>query len=772
MIKSKRLLMCLSSASMFAICSGAAQAQTAPDTGPAAETVPAPVPAADDTGDIVVTAQKRSELASRVGITLAVVSPDAITSRNITAAEDLSRLVPGLEISSANGPGTQPSIYLRGVGLNDFNFNNSGPIAVYTDETYKSSFVGQSVFMYDIQRVEVLKGPQGTLFGRNATGGALRIISNRPTSELSAAGTAQYSSFGTTQFEAMANIPLADTVRLRVSGIKADSAGFITNNFDGSHVRGYDFASGRVLLSADLTSNLNILLTAQFDKYEGRGSGFTFQGTTDPTTGANCPNAAILAGSCTNYFGYGGEPGFYENSTDHQQYLNRNVETYSAVIGWNLGAVDLTSVTSYENAELAMREDTDASPLRLLEVDQSVNSHTFEQEVRLSYNQDGLKGTLGAFYLDEKLNQDQTADLFPNLRPTAEAIDPAAYPGGFDPAGSATGFPIFFARVANQQTTEAWAIFGQGQYSLSSTFRLIAGLRYNSERRNFRTNTSFVEPTFDVPVFDIPLAVSNNNVSFKIGAEWDAGRDVLTYATISTGQKSGGFNGGFLFDPAQVVPYGPETITAYEAGLKANIRAANIHFNAAAFYYDYSDIQVFTFVNSGLVPITLLTNAADARIWGLEAELAWRPTSNWSVSGSATYLNSMFKRFTTAATGGDDYTGNRLALTPEFSATMRIDYQHPIGSGFVGKAYIAGNYKSQVFFEPSNSTVYSQSGYALLDGGLSFGPSDNSWSLSIFGTNLLKRKYLSYALDFSSFGYNTHTAGEPRVLGVRLNANF
>ena len=308
---------------------------------------------------------------------------------------------------------------------------------------------------------------------------------------------------------------------------------------------------------------------------------------------------------------------------------------------------------------------------------------------------------------------------------------------------------------------------------LSSTFRLIAGLRYNSERRNFRTNTSFVEPTFDVPVFDIPLAVSNNNVSFKIGAEWDAGRDVLTYATMSTGQKSGGFNGGFLFDPAQVVPYGPETITAYEAGLKANIRAANIHFNAAAFYYDYSDIQVFTFVNSGLVPITPAHQCGRCPDMGtgggIGLETHIQLVSEWIGHLSQFHVQALHKPRQQAAT---IYTGNRLALTPEFSATMRIDYQHPIGSGFVGKAYIAGNYKSQVFFEPSNSTVYSQSGYALLDGGLSFGPSDNSWSLSIFGTNLLKRKYLSYALDFSSFGYNTHTAGEPRVLGVRLNANF
>lgn len=762
MKKHNRAMIGLMSASLIAICSGTAQAQTAPATEQESE----------DNGEIVVTAQKRTELAGRIGISLAVVSPDSLTTRNITVAEDLSKVVPGLEISSANGPGTQPSIYLRGVELNDFNFNNSGPIAVYADETYKSSFVGQSVFMYDIQRVEVLKGPQGTLFGRNATGGALRIISNKPTSVLSAAGSAQYSSFGTTQFEAMGNVPLGDKVQLRVSGIKADSDGFITNNFDGSHVRGYDFSSGRILLNADLASNLNVLLSAQFDKYKGKGSGFSFQGTTDPNTSANCTNAAILAGACTNYFGYGGEDGFYENSTDLQQYLNRNVETYSAVIGWNFGAFDITSVTSYEEAALAMREDTDSSPLRLLEVDQSVESQTFEQELRLSYDGDGLKGTLGAFYLDESLDQDQTANLFPMLRPDVEAIDPVAYPGGFDPVGSAIGFPVFFARVSNQQTTEAWAIFGQGQYSLSSTFRLIGGLRYNSEQRDFRTKTAFVEPTFEVPIFDIPLAVKNDNISFKIGAEWDAGKDVLTYATISTGQKSGGFNGGFLFDAAQVVPYGPEKITAFEAGLKANLRSANIHFNAAAFYYDYKDIQVFTFVNSGQVPISLLTNAADARIWGLEADLVWRPTSRWTVSGAATYLNSKFNRFTTAATSGGDYTGNRLALTPQFTATMRIDYEHPIGNDFVGKAYVAGNYKSKVFFEPSNNELYSQSGYALLDGGLSFGPLDDTWSISVFGTNLLKRKYLTYALDFSSFGFNTRTSGEPRVVGVRVNFKF
>lgn len=759
----------------FAVAAGAGVSLVAVPVVPAhSQTAAVSAPALTDAADeIVVTAQKRVQSASSVGISLAVIGGDNLRERTLLDVTKLANMVPGLVAPENAGPGSPPLIFLRGVGLNDFNTNNTGPIAIYQDEVYKGSSTGGSFLPYDQERIEVLKGPQGTLFGRNATGGAIRFISRKPSDKLEFSGIASYASFNTARLELVANLPINDRLQLRLSGITTTSDGWVRNRLDpDQNQRGYGLGSWRAQLAFDATDNLDILLTGQGDYSHSTGIGQQPRGTRSPTDSSMvCADADIIARKCANFLGYVREPGRYAVATDGPTFTNRDAYTVSGVINWHLGDFTLTSVSSYETVDFLRNDDADGSPDPLVQVTIGQKSETFTQEGRLAYDVDRFKGTIGVFYLDETIDQDQSADIFRAFRPAIEAVDPMLYPGGFDPSGSAIGVPAFLGRFVNRQTTQAISVFGQGQYDLTDTLDIIGGLRYSSEKRRFLTTATFVEPTFIAPFYSLPLKVDNDNLSFKVGVEWKPAPDRLLYATISSGYKSGGFNGGFVFDPRAAVPYAPETLIAYEIGAKNYFRDAKLRLNVAAFYYDYSDIQVFTFSNVGNVALTVLTNAADATIWGLEGDASWQPLDGLTLSGSIAYLNSKFNRFD-AAFGNGDFSGNRTALTPEFSAAGHADYEQDIGSRLSGRIGGGFSYKSRVFSDPSNTAPLSQPGYAIFDASISLGDKDDRWRVSVFAENLTDEYYFPYTLSLAAFGLYQYFPGEPRTVGVRLAAKY
>jgi len=723
---------------------------------------------------IVVTAQKRAESASDIGVSLSVIGGEGIENQNIVNVADIAELIPNLEIAIPNGPGTQPAIYLRGVGVNDFNTNNNGPIAVYSDEVYRSSFVNQNLNLFDVERLEVLKGPQGTLFGRNATGGAIRVIANKPGDAFELDGSVRYGEFNTLRAEGAVNLPVSERIAVRAAVVHGASDGFVDDIGNGVDTGGYDFISWRGQVAVDATDTLSILLAAEGTHTDNPGAGFAFQGLLDPDTGAPCALADIQANRCANPLGDLRPEDRFD--VDYDRLGSTVLDAYiaSATIAWDLGFGQITSVSAYETvADFAKKEDTDVSPSDLLAVDFNVDSETFSQELRFDFDHDRARGTIGVFYLTEELNQDQTADIFRVFRPLVEAIDPVAFPGGFDPGGLALGAPVTTLNYLNTQDTETVAVFSQGEVDVTDTLRLIAGLRYTYETRDFETLGQAVEPGFSAPLFETVLSIDNENVTYKAGLEWDAMEDLLIYGHVSTGFKSGGFNGGFPLSAAEVAPFDEETLTAYEIGAKAAWPSQAVQLNAAAFYYDYTDIQVFTFVNAGALPVTVLTNAGDARIFGFEADAVWRATSDLTLTAALGLLDTEFERFEADATlGTGDFTGNTLPLAPEASAVFAVDYARPVSADLT--FYAAGDvsYRSKVFFDPSNSPLLQQGGYALVDLSVGFGRSDGRWRADVFVENLFDEEFDAYAVDFSSFGFNQRTLGPPRAVGGRISFQY
>lgn len=727
------------------------------------------VEASAQNDEIVVTAQKREQNLQDVGISMTAFTGDGLRERGITDSTDIAGLVPNLEIGDPVGAGSQPTIFIRGVGLNDFNTNNAGPNGVYVDEVYISSPSGQSFQLFDIERVEVLRGPQGTLYGRNTTGGAINFIMRRPSDEFSANANVSYGSFDTVSAEAAVSGPVGDRVRLRSSLLYRSSDGYFENLLTGEKHNGTSNIAGRLLADIDVATNLELRLNLHGGSLDTDAPQYRSQGLLDPLTSAPCAIDAIRAGACGDALGYVSPSDFYEGEFNREGQLD--VETWggSATVNWDAGPFQIVSISAYEFLDKLQEEESDSSPNRLLEVDYGVKSKTFTQELRAVGEANRLKWLIGAYYLWEDLDQDQTADLFRDLRPLVESIDPISFPGGFDPDGASGVAPIFFSRTLNSQKTESFAVYGQIEFELTDRLNATVGGRYTTESRDFTSSVIFEEPTFEFPLFDFADGVDNDAFSWRFALDYHLQDDILLYASYSTGFKSGGFNGGFLFDPVALQPFDKETLSAYEAGFKSQFFDRRVMLNASGFYYDYKDLQVFTLVNTGGVPTQALDNAADARIYGFEMELGAEPVENLNVNLSLGYLDTELQNFQSSF--GLDLSGNELALAPKWSVSGIVARDWPVASGTL-TTQLNVNYRSHVFFSTENNPLIAQDGYALLGARIQYQRENSSWYMAVFGTNLTDKEYLSYAVDLSDFGFNQLMIAPGMSVGGEIGVKF
>ncbi|MEQ1508890.1 MAG: TonB-dependent receptor [Sphingopyxis sp.] len=723
----------LGTISLIAFTATAAQAQVQPED--------------DSSTDIVVTAQKRSESIQDVPIAVTAISGDQLVDRGIRNSVDIASATPNLQINETAGAGTQPAIFLRGIGLNDFSLNNSGPVALYLDEVNLSSFGSQNFSLFDMERVEVLRGPQGTLYGKNTTGGAVNFVTRMPGAQWNGGASASYASFGNTRIEAAVGGPLSDSVRVRVAGLRNTSRGYFTNLLTGEKSNGADLWAVRGVLQFLPSEGLEIVLRGRVEVNNSRFTWYDQEGTLDPLTGAQCAPAQVLAHQCTDAFGYSDQDPVYQGRFSRNEDMDNEVKTTSARISYDFGSVQLTSITAYARADNFFPEDTDVSPNHLVEVTLGAQSDTFSQELRANGESGDLKWIAGLYYVWERIDQDQTADVLRDIRP-----DPAA----------------FFSRHLNRQSGNLYAAFGQIDYSIAENLTLTAGVRLSQDNKSFRTVLQFEEPGLIIPGFDTSLRISDSNFSWRLGLNYDATADWLLYANASRGFKGGGFNGSFIFDPAQNVPYRPEILTAYEIGSKQRFAGGRVTLNTAAFLYDYRDAQVFSIVSSAGFPVSLLNNAPKARIYGAEAELSVRARGGFSFNAALGLINTEFTRFP-SFTG--DFTGNRLSRAPSVTASGSINYEHDLGGFATLRASADVSYQSMTFFGTENSPLGQQEGYALAGArlGLEFA---GGISVALFGRNLFDKYYAINRTPLLDFGLVQVVPGTPRVIGAEVSFQF
>lgn len=736
----------------------------------------------NDGDDIIVTAQRRSESIQSVPIAIQAIGGDDLIDRGVRNPQDLGQYTPNVTITSPAGPGSQPNISIRGIGLNDFNTNNAGPNGVYTDEFYISSPTAQGNSLFDLERIEVLKGPQGTLYGRNTSGGAINFISVRPSQDFSARFHAEYSSFDTVNLEAAVGGGLSEGISARVSGLYNYSRGYVRNTFLDRWENGADNYALRGQLLFEPSNDLSILLKVQYARSSVRPGGYRLIGTLeaanfDPIavllgTPNKCSAADSLAGLCLDLFATPTATDFYSGQYNRSVVATTDDLLMTGRIDYAAGSVDLTSLTGYNRNKRFYPDDTDASPVRILEIDYGTLSNQFTQEFRASQTADSYNWVAGVYYLHEQLNQDQPLYVY-------QDIDLL-----FGGPGTGDGVAQIFD-TNNRQTTESFAAFGQFEYEVLPDLRLIVGGRYTRDNKSFAANSSFRFQQGGMDSYAPPTGISSTvnalhqqRFNWRLGANYRFSRDVMAYANIATGYKSGGFNGGFIVTDAAtraaaLAPVRPETVTSYEVGLKSTFLDRRVTLNLAGFYNDYRDQQTLVQVNRDGVVVFTLDNAERARTYGLDAELTVRPMDGLTLSSQLGLLNSKLTRFVASRDpAAPDYSGNELTFAPPTTFAVAADYETDLGGGQLSLHY-DGNYRARHFFDPSNTPYAMTPGYWLHNARIAFSFADDRYQLGVFARNFTNTKYIIMASDLTlTTGSIQQVYGQPRRFGVDFNMRF
>lgn len=668
----------------------------------------------------MITAQKREQSLQDVGISVTAYSGDQLRTLGFTNSIDIVAHSPGVEASGYGG-GAINSFNIRGVGQNDFAAIQEAPVALYVDEAYISSNVASRFSIFDIERVEVLRGPQGTLFGRNATGGLVHYISADPSQETEGFIEAQIGETGRRRIEGAAGGGFTDTVSGRLSFIYNEDDGLITNQFGSlpSNRRTDDYSiRGKLLIEASDT--LDILLKAQVSDEDASPGGYSF---------------ALQEGVETDFFGYSdadGNPWTVEN--DFASFQTTEVTELGARINWDIGEFTLTSVTNYQDIDSTYGEDADVSPNSLFHYTQVVDMDQFSQEFRLSWDGENHRSVVGVFYLD--IDQDLRVEEFGDI---------------FFGPGAIFG-------IDATQGTETMAVFGQTEIDLSDALTLTAGIRFNRDEKDY----NLAAPDFFYSGF--AGSFEDEDFSGKLQLDYRPNDDWLLYAGVNRGIKSGGFNIPLTPVDGTPIEYGGEVLTSFETGFKAQI-SEGARLNAAIFFYDYDDYQAFNidpFFNA------LLFNA-QAESYGGELELILNPTQGLDIMLGVSYLDTEVTELDASVSP----TGTEEApLAPEMTLNGLIRYSWTMGPGSLA---VQGDFfwRDDHKFNLAVSDPVLEDAYGVVNARVSYETDDGRWSGSVFVRNLTDEQYRTFAVDATAFfGSHEDILGFERWVGANIKYSW
>lgn len=728
--------------------------------------------------EIVVTAQRRSESLQDVPVSVAAVTGDALRAAGTANIGDLARLTPSVQIKSTFAD-SSPIIFIRGVGINDFNANAPGGVGVYVDDVYAGLSIGRLFQFFDAERVEVLRGPQGTLFGRNATGGAISFISAKPGNTSEGSFTAEYGRFNEVLLEGAIGGPIVgDTVRARAAVSYRRRDGLVLNRVDGRRDgTSYDRLGYRVLADWVPSADFSLLVNVHGGRSNNQGN-LQHRGLFAASANETGPDGLCLpqfynTPECTDVLGYTDTDGdVYAGDYDGPASESVRMFGASATIKADLGGLLATSITAYEHARRRATTDEDSSPNAILDGLYIDRGRQFSQEVRLaSQNSGSFSWILGGFYYDERLTSDSAFDVLRAVRP---AFSAAGLPGGFARFEDAAtnGGIAFQARYPYIQTTRSVAAFGQATYEFVPRLRATLGLRWSNDRVRLRYSSFYTEPNVSLaPILtdaQVDNRTSSSRVTYRVALDYKPDDNILLYGSVNSGYNSGGFNGGLSYFRDELEPFRPETLTAYEIGFKSTLFDRKLRLNAGLFYYDYKNLQVFILSQTGL-PVPIKRNASAAEIYGGEIEMVAAPIRNLQVSLGAGYTQAKYKRFVDAA---GDFSGNRLVGAPRLTANAAVDAGLPIRDFGRLKLHVDASYQSKVFFATTNTERLSQSPYAIVNSRLGWQSSDERFEIYAWVRNLTDQRYANEIVPLEDFGFDQIVFGDPRTFGIGAAVSF
>lgn len=722
--------------------------------------------------EIVVSARKRTETLATVPAAISVLTADDLESLAIKASPEIAARIPGLMWESILGYAT-PNIFLRGIGNATFNANQAGPVGIHRDGVYQGSSVTYGFGLYDLDRVEVLKGPQGTLFGRNTTGGVINFVTRKPEAAdgLNAQGSATYGRFNEMDFEGAVGAALGGNAAVRFAAQSVGRDGYVTNRNPASGIG----REGKIDLRA--ARGQFRLEAGGFDLLLGvHGAQNRSDVTPGKQLGVQCPAAVRVPalGACTDFLGFRESTDLRANSTNIRS-VDR-VDSWGAdgTLAWIGDGFSVTSQTAFDANHRRLANDSDSGPYTEATTNAITRYRQFSQEVRALSAGDGpLTWIIGANYYSDDLKAFTAFNLM--------ALGPGSLSRFFTvPEGAAQML---------HQRSESYAAFGEAGYALARGLTLTAGLRWTHDKRGADINAFLFNATSLAATFiDRPLATARLLVPTIPGtlverswSQW-SGRgvvsyelqpQVLVYAGIARGFKGGDFNGGALFSPTEANITGPEYVTSFEAGVKGASPDRRVSFDASAFYYDFSDQQVSILVPGSHATLQQLANAGKTGVKGVEADLTMRPVEALRIEAKAAFTDARFVRFQRDA--GDPTTnlaGNRPAFSPTFSFAGGARYTADVAAGFALWTQVDASYKGARYFSVDNNPALRQGGVWLTDGSVTLARKDGRYSLSAWVKNIGDTGYFGTGLANSGLGFLEVIPGPPRTFGLTLRAKY
>jgi len=695
--------------------------------------------------EIIVTAQKRAQGLQDVPASVTALGPTALASMGRQDVTALAGQVPSLQVNQYSP--TITIFNLRGVSQNDFADSQEAPIAFYADEVYVSALGAISGQNFDLDRVEVLRGPQGTLFGRNATGGLIQIISAKPTANLAGFVTATVGSYGQFATEGAISGPLSDRVRARLSFTTNHHGGYIDNRV-GPDIGNSKFYGFRGQLAFDIGENGELTLKGQYLRNDNERSGGLYS---HVAARANADGLGVALAANEDYYGTGpgADPfGYVEpdsdpftGSFDKVGSFDRKVASITARYVQKFGDVELTSITDYQKVDKAYGEDTDMSPQGIFNFDTRQDLKQFSQELRLAQETDRSNWLLGGYFLTIRSNNGYAITSPLGILPRQD------YGGTLK--------------------TDNWSIFGQYEYKLTDSLSAVIGGRYSSDVKTY----DFFHQTDGVDDFAFNQSTNPtlarrtfNDWSGRLELHYKPNRDVLIYAGVNRGTKSGGF-GTQAFTPIDpsTLPFGSEKLTSYEAGAKLTLFDRTTNLNASVFHYDYKDYQAFS-----IVALSQFIRNNPARVTGVEFELVTRPVNGLTLQLFGTYLNTKVEGIVLPA---GRVTDRVLPQAPELSLGWMARYEFNLGSGRLA-LQTDWKYDSSQFFSTFNAPIDHEGPRAVGNGRISY-KFDNGIELAVFANNILDKRYRSYNLDLSGpLGISNQAFARPRWVGGSVSFRF
>jgi len=713
---------------------------------------------------IVVTAQRRAEDLQDVPVSVSALSGEQLDNMRLQSVDDIVALAPSLQVQSPGGEGT-PIFALRGISMSDFSANQSGPVATYFDEIYKGASSLLGVSMYDLERIEVLRGPQGTLYGKNTTGGAINIISKLPEFENSADLSVGYGNYNHWQTSGNVNAALSDQIATRFAFTAEKADGWGTNSFPGKpKPYATDEYAGRLSVVAKPTDGAEFVL---------RIAGSSQTPENYSVTGAPL-DADGIGGAIYNQFG---RPGYFptglgEYEVENNKSGRRILKTWSASLTGNIDLpndLTLTSITSWDWGKLFIPEDSDGSPLPALEIDYEARGQQVAQDLRLTSNYDGpFNFIVGAYYNRESIFNATTMSFFTDID-----VDGS---GTVDTDDCLANF-FLACKFGNsfKQVKTSTAVYTDLNYAVTDQLTLRGGLRYThdeGELVGYQSQIQDVDGNFLANlILPSDIAAQNadqftkNNVSGKIGFDYNTNEGQLYYLTVSRGYRGNAFNAQAFFAPSEVNVVEPETLTDVEAGAKLEFFDRRVILNFSAFHYDYENMQ-FLNLDNGL---QILVNVPKARVFGGEVELTAKPVEELTLRMGLGLLKSEIRE---GNLKGIDLRGNQLPTAPSSSLNLGADWTvAELAAGTVS-LHADSTITSRQYFDVFNNADQSQKAYSLLNGSLNFESADGSWGASLWAKNILDQFYYSYRVAIDTTAGNYQHPGAPRTFGATLDFHF